>query len=134
MPRRQHKKRRLGYAGNGIPRHRLEHKDHFWTWDFFHDRDECSRPLKWFSLVDEYTRECLALEVERSPTARAVIDIVAQVVLIRGAPKHIRSDNGPEFIARAMRSYLEAANIGTLYIAPGSPWENGYMEKLSTGS
>lgn len=130
VPRRQHKKRRLGHAGNGILRHRPEHKNHVWTWDFIHDRDERGRPMKWFSLVDEYTRECLALEVERGLTSRAVIDIVAQVVLIRGAPRYIRSDNGPEFIAMAIRSYLEAAKIGTLYIAPGSPWENGYVESL----
>jgi len=130
VPRRQHKKRRLGHAGNGILRHRPMYKNHVWTWDFIHDRDEHGRPLKWFSLVDEFTRECLALEVARGLTARAVIDIVAQVVLIRGAPEHIRSDNGPEFIALAMRSYLEAAKIGTLYIAPGSPWENGYVESF----
>jgi transposase InsO family protein len=131
VPRRQHKKRRLGNSDGGILRLRPEHPNHVWAWDFIHDRDEGNRALKWLTLVDEYTRECLALEVERSMTASAVIDIVAQVILIRGAPKFIRSDNGPEFIAQALRSYLEAAQAGTLYIAPGAPWENGYNESFN---
>ena len=131
VPRRQHKKRRLGHSDGGILRHRPEHPNHVWTWDFIHDRDEGNRSLKWLTLVDEYTRECLALEVERSMTASEVIDILAQVILIRGAPKFIRSDNGPEFIAQALRSYLEAAKVGTLYIEPASPWENGYGESFN---
>lgn len=130
VPRKQRKKRRLGCSENGIMRHRPERKDHVWAWDFIHDRDERGRPLKWLSLIDEYTRECLALEVERSMTAIDVIDVLSQVLLIRGVPGHIRSDNGPEFIAAAMRKYLEIAGTGTLYIAPGSPWENGYAESF----
>jgi len=131
VPRRQHKKRRLGHSDGGILRHRPEHPNHVWAWDFIHDRDEGHRSLKWLTLVDEYTRECLALEVERGMTASVIIDIVAQVILIRGAPRFLRSDNGPEFIAQALRSYLEAAQIGTLYIEPGSPWENGYSESFN---
>lgn len=130
VPQTQRKKRRLGCSANGIIRHRPEHKDHVWAWDFIHDRDQRHRPLKWFTLIDEYTRECLALEVERSMTSLEVIDVLAQVLLIRGAPKHIRSDNGPEFIAVAMRQYLQAAGVGTLYIEPGAPWENGYAESF----
>lgn len=131
VPRRQHKKRRLGNSDGGILRHRPEHPNHVWAWDFIHDQDEGNRPLKWLTLVDEYTREGLALEVERGMTASEAIDIVGQVILIRGAPKFIRSDNGPEFIAQALRSYLEAAQAGTLYIAPGAPWENGYSESFN---
>jgi hypothetical protein len=86
--------------------------------------------LKWLSLVDEFTRECLALEVRRSMKAVDVIDVLAGVMLLRGVPGHIRSDNGPEFIARALRSYLEQARVGTLYIEPGSPSENGYAESF----
>lgn len=127
---KQRKKRRLGCSANGIVRHRPQHKDHVWAWDFIHDRDRGNRPLKWFTLIDEYTRECLALEVERSMTAAEVIDVLAQVLLIRGVPQHIRSDNGPEFIAQAMRRYLEIAGVGSLYIEPGSPWENGYEESF----
>jgi putative transposase len=130
VPRKRRKKRRLGSSANGILRHRAVYKDHVWTWDFIHDRDERGRPLKWFALVDEYTRECLALEVERSMTSLDVIDILSQVLLIRGAPRHIRSDNGPEFIAHAIRRYLAAAQVGTLYIEPGAPWENGYAESF----
>jgi len=130
VPQKQRKKRRLGCSANGIVRHRTEHKDHVWAWDFIHDRDQRNRPLKWFTLIDEYTRECLALEVERSMTALEVIDVLAQVLLIRGAPKYVRSDNGPEFIALAMRKYLESAGVGSLYIEPGAPWENGYAESF----
>ncbi len=130
VPRKQRKKRRLGTSDNGIVRRRAEHKNHVWCWDFIHDRDEGSRPLKWLSLIDEHTRELLALEVERSMKAVDVIDVLSQVLLIRGAPQHIRSDNGPEFIAHAMRRYLETAAVDTLYIKPGAPWENGYAESF----
>lgn len=131
VPARQHKRRRLGHSDNGIARYRPEHQNHVWAWDFIHDTDERGRPLKWFSLIDEYTRKCLALEVERSMTAADVIDVLAQVLLAHGIPGHIRSDNGPEFIACAIRQYLDTAGIGTLYIAPGSPWENGYAESFN---
>jgi len=130
VPTQTHKKRRLGHSDNGILRHRALHKDDVWTWDFIHDSDESGRPLKWFSLVDEYTRECLALEVNRSMTAVDVIDVLAEVFRQRGVPKSIRSDNGPEFIAAAIRQYLSMAGIEALYIEPGSPWENGYAESF----
>lgn len=130
VPQKTHKKRRLGSSDNGIVRQRAGHKNHVWAWDFIHDRDEAGRPLKIFSLIDEYTRECLALEVERSITAADVIDILARVFLTHGLPEHIRSDNGPEFIAGAIRRYLAAAGIQTLYVEPGAPWENGYAESF----
>ena len=130
VPQKQRKKRRLGVSANSIIRRQAEHKDHVWCWDFIHDTDERGRPLKWLSIVDEFTRECLALEVARSITAADVIDVLAELFIIRGVPKHVRSDNGPEFIARAIRSYLAKAGVQTLYIAPGSPWENGYVESF----
>ena len=130
VPQKQQKKRSLGSSENGIVRQRAAHKDDVWCWDFIHDSDERGRPLKWLSIVDEFTRECLALEVERSITARDVIDLLAELFIIRGVPKHIRSDNGPEFIANAMRAYLEKANVQTLYIEKGAPWENGYAESF----
>ena len=130
VPVKQRKKRRLGVSANGIIRHRAEHRDHVWAWDFIHDTDERGRPLKWLSLIDEYTRECLALETARSITAADAIDVLAELFIIRGVPKNLRSDNGPEFIAQAMRSYLATAEVGTLYIAPGSPWENGCAESF----
>ena len=130
VPVKQHKKRRLGTSENGIVHHRTEHADQVWAWDFVHDRTEDGRPLKWLSIVDEYTRECLALEVRRSFKSGDVIDVLRELFLIRGVPEHIRSDNGPEFIADAIKSWLGSAKVRTLYIAPGSPWENGYAESF----
>ena len=130
VPQKQHKRRRLGTSGNGIVRHRAAHQDHVWAWDFIHDRTEDGRALKWLSIVDEYTRECLALEARRSFRSVDVIDVLRELFVIRGSPRHVRSDNGPEFIARAIRSWLESARVQTLYIEPGSPWENGYAESF----
>jgi putative transposase len=121
VPRRQRKKRRLGASANGCVRHRATHRGHVWAWDFIHDRTADGRPLKWLSVVDEYTRECVALEVRRGMTAAAVVEVLAGLVRERGAPGHIRSDNGPEFIAKAIREWLARAGIGALYIEPGSP-------------
>jgi putative transposase len=132
VPRQQRTKRRLGHSGNSCVRRPAQHKDHVWTWDFLHDRTSDGRPLKWLTLIDEYTRECLALEVDRGMTAKAVKTVLAAVVQQRGAPVHIRSDNGSEFIAEAIRSWMTAAGLETLYIAPGSPWENGYAESFNS--
>lgn len=104
--------------------------NHVWAWDFIHDRDEQGRPLKWLSIVDEFTRECLALEVGRSIQATDALDVLRALLVRRGAPSHLRSDNGPEFIAKAMQTYLRQASVGTLYIEPGSPWQNGYAESF----
>jgi transposase InsO family protein len=130
VPRRQRKKRRLGSSANGCARYRALGKDHVWAWDFIHDRTAGGQPLKWLSVVDEYTRECLALEVGRGMRAAGVVAVLRGLVRERGAPGHIRSDNGPEFIARAIRRWLEASGVGGLYIAPGAPWENGYAESF----
>jgi len=130
VPKKARKKRRLGHSGNSCLRLRAEHKDHVWTWDFIHDRTTGGRPLKWFAITDEYTRECLALEVDRGITSDKVLDILANLFLTRGVPKHIRSDNGPEFIAKALEAYLVRTGVETLYIKPGSPWENGYAESF----
>jgi len=132
VPRKQRKKRRLGSSVNSCVRRPAEHKDHVWAWDFLHDRTTDGRVLKWFTLVDEYTRECLALEVRRGMTAGAVKEVLAGVVRDRGAPLHIRSDNGPEFIAKAIRSWTAGAGLETLYIEPGAPWENGYAESFNS--
>jgi len=130
VPRKQRKKRYLGHGANGCARHRAEHKDHVWAWDFIYDHTHDGRPLKWLSILDEFTRECLALEVGRGITADRVIDVLVELFAVRGVPKHIRSDNGPEFIAAAIRQWLELAKVGPLYIEPGSPWENGYAESF----
>jgi transposase InsO family protein len=130
VPQKQRKRRRLGVSENGIARRRAQGVDDVWCWDFIHDRDEAGRPLKWLLIEDEFTREGLAVEVGRSIKALDVIDTLASVMLIRGLPGHIRSDNGPEFIARVIRRYLQKAGVATLYVEPGSPWQNGYAESF----
>ena len=130
VPKKQRKKRRLGTSANGCVRQRAEHVDHVWAWDFIFDRTSNGRTLKCLSIVDEYTRECLALEVDRRMTSEQVIDVLVELFAVRGVPSHIRSDNGPEFIARAIRRHLEQTGVGTLYIEPGAPWENGYAESF----
>lgn len=130
VPRKQRKKRRCGSSEGSCLRHRAEHKNHVWAWDFVFDRTANGRSIKWLSIVDEYTRECLALEVDRTMASEDVLDVLRDLFVIRGVPKHIRSDNGPEFIAQAIRRFLAAAGVETLYIEPGSPWQNGYAESF----
>jgi transposase InsO family protein len=132
VPRKQRKKRRLGNSDNGILRRRAEYINHVWCYDFVKDQTADSRPLKFLPIEDEYTRECLALDVARSITANDVIRTLEELFAIRGAPKYIRSDNGPEFVARAIRQWLAQANVETLYIEPGSPWENAYSESFNS--
>lgn len=130
VPTKRCKKRRLGTSDNGCIRQRAAHKDHVWTWDFIFDVTANGKSIKWLSIVDEFTRECLALEVNRKMTATDVIDVLMELQAIRGLPAHIRSDNGPEFIAEAIRNWLAASKVETLYIEPGSPWQNGYAESF----
>ena len=130
VPQKQCKKRRLGSSGNGIVRRASQGKDDVWAWDFIHDRTEDGRALKWLSIVDEHTRECLALEAGRSFASGDVIDVLIELFHVRGVPRHVRSDNGPEFIAKAIRRWLEMAKVNTLYIDPGAPWQNGFAESF----
>lgn len=132
VPVKQHKKRRMGSSDNSCIRRRAGHKNHVWAWDFIFDRTSDGRSIKWLSVIDEFTRECLALEVERSMNATEVLDVLIELVAVRGLPEHIRSDNGPEFIAVAIRSWLATAKVGALYIEPASPWENGYAESFGS--
>jgi putative transposase len=118
VPRKQRKRRRLGHNENSCVRRKAEHKDHVWTWDFIHDRTTNGRPLKWLSIIDEHTRECLALEVDHGITAERAIDVLVELFRIRGVPQHIRSDNGPEFLAKAIRRWLTLAGVETLYVEP----------------
>ena len=130
VPQKKRKRRRLGKSENGCHRRRALHKDHVWCWDFVFDRTESGSVLKWLSIVDEYTRECLCLKVARGITSEDVIDTLAELFAMRGVPKCIRSDNGPEFIARAIQRWTKQLEIETLYIEPGSPWENGFAESF----
>ncbi len=130
VPRKKRKRRRLGSSENACHRRRAEHRDHVWCWDFIFDRTTSGSPLKWLSIEDEYTRESLALKVDRSITSEDVIDTLAELFAMRGVPGHIRSDNGPEFVALAIGRWLEQVEVETLYIEPGAPWENGYAESF----
>ena len=130
VPKKTREKRRLGHSGNSCVRRRAEHQDHVWTWDFIHDRTIGGQPLKWLAITDEFTRECLALDVDRGITSDRVVEILTNLFFTRGVPKHIRSDNGPEFIAEAIRRHGSQAGLEMLYIEPGSPWENGFAESF----
>ena len=132
VPRKQHRKQRLsGGSENGCIRRRAEHKDHVWSYDFVTDRTEDGRQIRLLVVIDEYTRECLALEAARSFTANDVVGILQYLFAVRGTPHHIRSDNGPEFVAKVVRRWLERSAVATLYISKGCPWENGYVESFN---
>jgi putative transposase len=130
VPVNKRKKWRLGTSENGCHRRRAAGPNDVWCWDFVFDRTASGSPLKWLSIVDEYTRECLALRVDREVTSEDVIDTLAELFAISGVPNHIRSHNGPEFIADALRHWLDHVGVGTLSIEPGRPWENGYAESF----
>jgi putative transposase len=104
VPRKQHRRRRCaGGSENSCVRHRAEYKDHVWSYDFVTDRTEDGRQLRLLVVIDEYTRECLAIEMGRSFTAKNVIGVLQYLFAVRATPRHIRSDNGPEFVAKAVR-------------------------------
>jgi transposase InsO family protein len=131
VPQRQRKRRRLGHSGNSCTRHKAGHANHVWSYDFVTDQTSDGRRLKLLPVVDEFTRECLAIEAERSLTAGDVVNTLRYLFELRGAPKYIRSDNGPEFVADAVKAWLKASGAETLYIEPGSPWENAYVESFN---
>ncbi len=130
VPQKKRKRRRLGKSANGCVHRRAEYQNHVWAWDFVFDRTTTGSPLKWFAIIDEYTRECVTLKLGRSITSEDIIDTLAELFAMRGVPCCIRSDNGPEFIATAIRQWLECLGIESLYIEPGSPWQNGYAESF----
>ncbi len=133
VPIKQHRRRRLPRCGseNSCVRRRAQSKDHVWSYDFVADRIEDGRKIRLLVVIDEFTRECLAIEVARSFTARQVVEILRYLFAVRGVPKYIRSDNGPEFVAKELCKWLDQADVETLFIAPGSPWENGYVESFN---
>lgn len=133
VPRKQHKKRRLGSTEAGSQRQRATRINEVWCYDFVFDQTEDGRRLKWLPICDEFTRENVALEVERRMEAADVVRVLEAAVAARGcAPKYIRSDNGPEFVAKAVREWIEAKGFETLYIKPGSPWQNAYSESFNS--
>ena len=131
VPSKQPKRRRLWLNDGSCVRLRPQHKDHVWAYDIAHDRTHDGRPLRMLTLVDEYTRECLAIDVARRMTSEEVLERLTDLFIRRGVPDHIRSDNGAEFTANAVRTWLARMEVRTLFIEPGSPWENGYIESFN---
>ena len=132
VPKKQRKRRRLpGSSANSCVRRKATHRNHVWSYDFLADRTEDGRQLKLLVVIDEFTRECLAIETGRTFTARDVMLTLQYLFAVRGAPVHIRSDNGPEFVAKEIQCWLDRASVGTLYIQKASPWENGYVESFN---
>jgi transposase InsO family protein len=131
MPKKQPKRGRLWLNDSSCIRLRPEHKNHVWSYDFVTARTADGRAFKMLTIIDEYTRECLAILVERRLTSVDVIDKLYELFLFRGVPEHIRSDNGPEFTAKAICQWLGRMGVKTLFIEPGSPWENGYIESFN---
>ena len=131
VPSKQPKRKRLWLNDGSCVRLRADHKDHVWSYDFVQDRTADGRPVRILTLIDEYTRECLSLLVARKLNSHNVLDELSNLFLTRGIPGHIRSDNGPEFTAKAVREWLGLVGVKTLFIEPGSPWENGYIESFN---
>jgi len=131
VPKKQPKRGRLWLNDGSCIRLRPEHKDHVWSYDFMEDRTSDGRKFRILNIIDEYTRECLLVRVERHLNSQDVIDALFELFILRGIPEHIRSDNGAEFTARAVRKWLGSLGVKTLFIEPGSPWENGYIESFN---
>jgi len=131
VPKKQPKRGRLWLNDGSCIRRRPEHRNHVWAYDFVADRTHDGRPLKMLTVVDEYTRESLAIVVARRMRSIDVLQVLADLFLEHGAPEYIRSDNGPEFTAAVIREWLGKVDVDTLFIEPGSPWENGYVESFN---
>ena len=131
VPQKQPKRKRLWLNNGSCIRLRPEHKDHVWSYDFVADRTAEGRRYRILNIIDEYTRECLGVLVKRGITSQDVIDKLFELIIFRGIPDHIRSDNGSEFTAKTIRKWLSRIGVKTLYIEPGSPWENGYIESFN---
>ncbi len=131
VPQKQPKRGRLWLADGSCIRRRPAYRHHVWAYDFVADRTQDGRPLKLLTIVEEYSRECLAIMVARGLRSIDVLETLAELFVTHGVPAHIRSDNGPEFTAELIRRWLEALQVQTLFIEPGSPWENGYVESFN---
>ncbi len=131
VPMKQPKKGRLWLNHGSCVRLRPEHRNHVWSYDFVHCRTDDGRVFRTLNLLDEFSRECLAIKVERRLNANSVIDVLSDLFILRGVPAYIRSDNGPEFVAQAVRDWIDAVGARTAYIEPGAPWENGYCESFN---
>ncbi len=130
VPKKQPKRGRLWLTDGSCIRIRPEKKDHVWSYDLAMIRTTDGRLIRILVIIDEYTRECLSLLVARRIKSQVVLDQLYDLFISRGTPEYIRSDNGPEFTAKAVRKWLGRIGVGTLFIEPGSPWENGYVESF----
>ena len=131
VPKRQLKRRRLWFNDGSCIRLRPEHRNHVWSYDFLAERTSDGKAMRMLNIIDEFTKECLAIKVGRKITASDVIDTLTELFIERGSPKFLRSDNGPEFVAELLRQWLKDLGVQTAYIEPGSPWENGYIESFN---
>ena len=131
VPMKQPKKSRLWLNDGSCVRLRSEYRDHVWSYDFVHHRTDDGRAFRILNILDEFSRECLAIRVNRKLNSTSVIDVLMDLFILRGVPSFIRSDNGPEFVAEAVQKWIKAVGAKTAYIVPGSPWENGYYESFN---
>jgi transposase InsO family protein len=132
VPKRQKPRGRLWLNDGSCVRLRPERKNHVWSYDFVSTKTHDGRTVRMLNLIDEYTRECFAIRTERRLGSKDVLETLADVMIAHGVPEHIRSDNGPEFVAKELRKWLAKAGTKTMYIEPGSPWENGYCESFNS--
>lgn len=131
VPMKQPKKGRLWLNDGSCVRLRPERQNHVWSYDFVHCPTDDGNAFRTLNIIDEYSKECLAIRVDRKLNSGNVIDVLSDLFILRGIPSFIRSDNGPEFVAQAVRDWIKAVGAKTAYIEPGSPWENGYCESFN---
>ncbi len=132
VPKKQPKRGRLWLNDGSCIRLRPERPNHVWSYDFVQDQTEDKRSFRMLTVIDEHTRRCLAIVVARRLRSDDVLHCLTDLMTVHGPPEHIRSDNGPEFVATRVRSWLGRIGVKTLYIEPGSPWENGYCESFNS--
>jgi putative transposase len=131
VPQKQPKRRRLWLADGSCVRLRPTHRDHVWSYDFVLDRTSDGRAFRMLTLIDEHSRECLAIDVARRLSSEDVLERLSDLFVRRGVPAYLRSDNGSEFTATKVHQWLARVGVTTLFIEPGSPWENGYVESFN---
>ena len=131
VPKKQPKRSRLWLNDGSCVRRRPEHRNHVWAYDFVQDRTHDGKAFRILTVIDEYSRECLALKVARKQKSTDVLEVLSDLFILKGIPEYIRSDNGPEFTAIMLREWLAKIGAKTLFIEPGSPWENGYNESFN---
>lgn len=131
VPPKQPKKGRLWLNDGSCIRLRPESRNHVWSYDFVHCRTDDGKAFRTLNILDEFSRECLAIRVKRKLNSTDVIDALTDLFILRGPPAYVRSDNGPEFVAKDVRAWIEAVGAKTAFIEPGSPWENGYIESFN---